>query len=110
MLLPGKALPVGRLILSFLFLWKYLPSRILGDDEPTYAFMKSAIAALAALFLLMCAPVAAQPKLTFYEKHWSDVYKYEVRLLPRSAQAVVDSIYAKAKHDNNISEALVNWN
>jgi len=66
--------------------------------------MKSAFAALA--FLLLCTlTVVAQPKLTFYEKHWSDVYKYEVRLLPRSAQVVVDSIYVQAKRDNNVSEA-----
>ena len=65
--------------------------------------MRSIFAVL--LFSLLYTAAVAQPKLTFYEKHWSDVYQYEVRLLPRSAKAVVDSIYAKARHDNNISEA-----
>jgi hypothetical protein len=74
-------------------------------DEPAYTYMKSIFALLALLLSLLSTAVVAQPKLTFYEKHWSDVYQYEVRLLPRSAKVVVDSIYAKARHDNNISEA-----
>jgi TonB-dependent SusC/RagA subfamily outer membrane receptor len=78
---------------------------IMGGDEPTYAIMKFVCAAFAVLWLFTFTRVVAQPKLSFYEAHWSDVYKYEVRVLPRSAQLVVDTIYARAKHDNNISEA-----
>jgi TonB-dependent SusC/RagA subfamily outer membrane receptor len=39
-----------------------------------------------------------------YIKHWSRVYKYELRNLPKSALAVVDTIYLKAKADNNIPQ------
>ncbi|HEY5747837.1 MAG TPA: MG2 domain-containing protein [Chryseolinea sp.] len=67
--------------------------------------MKFVFTVLAVLFSLLYTSVVAQPKLTFYEKHWSDVYQYEVRLLPRSAKVVVDSLYMRARHDNNISEA-----
>jgi hypothetical protein len=40
----------------------------------------------------------------FYSKRWSEVYKYEVKDLPKSALKIVDTIYYKAKKDRNITE------
>jgi TonB-dependent SusC/RagA subfamily outer membrane receptor len=41
----------------------------------------------------------------FYSTRWSSVYKYELKNLPKSALAVVDSIYRYAKKENNITQA-----
>lgn len=39
----------------------------------------------------------AQDKPDFYTKHWQRVHQYELDDLPKSAAAVVDSIYDRAK-------------
>src|SRR5271154_4020192 len=40
----------------------------------------------------------------FYAKHWSQVYKYELKDLPKSSLSVVDTIYERAKHERNIPQ------
>ena len=57
------------------------------------------------LFIASIATVHGQ-KNDFYAKHWSNVYKYELKELPQSALAVVDSIYHRAKRDRNTQELI----
>jgi|688.fasta_scaffold02841_24 TonB-dependent SusC/RagA subfamily outer membrane receptor len=40
----------------------------------------------------------------FYKQHWGEVYKFEIKALPKSALSVVDTIYRKAKKDTNITQ------
>lgn len=54
------------------------------------------------LFLLLSTSLLAQED--FYSLHWAQVYKFEIRDLPKSALKAVDQIYTKAKHDNNIPQ------
>lgn len=59
---------------------------------------------LLSILVLFASPLLAQED--FYTKHWSQVYKFEVRALPKSALEVVDQIYAKAKHDKNATQSV----
>lgn len=61
---------------------------------------------LLALFSITSIWTVYGQKNDFYSKHWSNVYKYELKELPQSALAVVDSIYAKAKRDKNEQELI----
>jgi len=68
--------------------------------------MRSCSTTIALLFsLLFSIPAASQSKQNPYERRWSEVYRFELRGLPRSALAVVDTLYAQAKHDHNLTEA-----
>jgi TonB-dependent SusC/RagA subfamily outer membrane receptor len=62
-------------------------------------FMRSTL-----LFVGVLLCITANAQKDFYNKRWSDVYKYEVKDLPQSAARVVDSIYARAKKDGNVTE------
>jgi len=62
--------------------------------------MKSTLFALC--FLLSFTTLFGQSD--FYSRKWSNVYRYEIKDLPKSALAVVDSIYRKAKAEKNIQE------
>jgi TonB-dependent SusC/RagA subfamily outer membrane receptor len=42
----------------------------------------------------------------FYSKHWSQVYKFEVQYLPKSALEVVDQVYVRAKRDKNATQTI----
>jgi hypothetical protein len=55
-------------------------------------------------FFLCCLAGFAQTD--FYSSKWSSVYKHEINDLPKSAVAVVDSIYVKAKKDNNFTQVV----
>lgn len=61
---------------------------------------------LLALFCVTCICTVYGQKNDFYSKHWSNVYKCELKELPQSALAVVDSIYIKAKRDKNVQELI----
>jgi TonB-dependent SusC/RagA subfamily outer membrane receptor len=54
------------------------------------------------LVVLLYYPAHAQKD--FYSRHWSDVYKHEIKNLPQSALTIVDTIYYQAKKDKNITE------
>jgi hypothetical protein len=54
-------------------------------------------------FLLLTTSLLAQD---FYSNHWTKVYKFEVRDLPKSALEVVDQIYARAKRDKNATQTV----
>lgn len=56
------------------------------------------------LFAAITLCLTAHAQKNFYPGAWSDVYKYEVKDLPKSALKVVDSIYLKAKKDGNVTE------
>ena len=61
---------------------------------------------LLALFCITSIWTVYGQKNDFYSKHWSNVYKYELKELPQSALTVVDSIYTKAKRDKNAQELI----
>lgn len=61
-------------------------------------------ASLLLSFLVLVTIHDSLAQVESYTKHWSRVYKYELRNLPKSALAVVDTIYIKAKADNNIPQ------
>jgi TonB-dependent SusC/RagA subfamily outer membrane receptor len=42
----------------------------------------------------------------FYSQHWSEVYKYELNQLPKSALAVTDTLYARAKQEKNVPQLV----
>jgi TonB-dependent SusC/RagA subfamily outer membrane receptor len=54
------------------------------------------------LFLLQS--FLGQAQSDFYTQRWGEVYKFEIKALPKSALSVVDTIYRKAKKDNNIPQ------
>lgn len=54
------------------------------------------------LLLLQLHFVLAQED--FYSKQWNRVYKYELKSLPKSAGPVVETIYARAKKEQNIPQ------
>ena len=56
---------------------------------------------LAPLFFLTTPLIFGQEKPDFYTSQWSEVHKYELAYLPKSALAKTDSIYIHAKNDNN---------
>lgn len=57
---------------------------------------------LFSLVVLLCYPAHAQKD--FYSRHWSDVYKNEIKNLPQSALKIVDTVYYQAKKDKNVTE------
>ncbi len=61
---------------------------------------------LLALFCITSISTVYGQKNDFYSKHWSNVYKHELKELPKSALAVVDSIYVRAKRDKHIEELI----
>ncbi|WP_276372685.1 carboxypeptidase-like regulatory domain-containing protein [Chryseolinea sp. H1M3-3] len=61
---------------------------------------------LLALIVIVTTSTVFPQKNDFYSKHWSNVYKHELRELPKSAQAVVDSIYVRAKKEKNTQELI----
>jgi hypothetical protein len=61
-------------------------------------------AALLLSFLVVVIFHKSSAQVDSYAKHWSRVYKFELKALPKSALAVVDTIYSKAKADNNIPQ------
>lgn len=56
------------------------------------------------LLLIAFTSLHSFAQTDFYTKRWSQIYKYELRDLPKSALSVVDSIYRKAKAGNNIPQ------
>lgn len=48
----------------------------------------------------------AQQAETYYAKSWLKIYQYELDELPKSALALVDSIYIKASTDNNEQQLI----
>ncbi len=64
--------------------------------------MKSTLLVLAFCFTFGLVPLFGQSD--FYSKRWSEVYRYELKALPKSALSVVDTIYGKAKHEKNIQQ------
>src|SRR5688572_5813049 len=54
--------------------------------------------------LLLILHLSANAQSSFYSRRWSEVYKNELKDLPRSALKIVDTIYYKAKKDANITE------
>ncbi len=64
--------------------------------------MKSTL--LLTILLLLTSSLSAQED--FYNKHWSQVYKFEVQDLPKSALEIADQIYAKAKRDKNSTQIV----
>jgi hypothetical protein len=67
--------------------------------KPTLLFLSFAY-----LFILITPSAHAQKN--FYDRRWSDVYQFELKDKPRSALVIVDSIYSKAKKDNNIPQTI----
>jgi len=66
--------------------------------------MRKVSVVLLLILLLFSPSLLAQED--FYIKHWSQVYKFEVQDLPKSALQVVDQIYAKAKRDKNSTQTV----
>lgn len=58
------------------------------------------------LYLFLLLPVYLHAQDSFYTRHWSRVYRYELKALPHSAASVVDTIYAQAKKDNDIPQLV----
>ncbi len=56
------------------------------------------------LFVVACIPAAAQNHPS--DKKWSEVYRYELKDLPKSALKVVDSIYIAAKKQGDVNELM----
>lgn len=59
---------------------------------------------VASLFLLLILPFQLQAQKNTYNRQWNKVYSLEVKSLPKSALAVVDKIYAKAKKNKNTAQ------
>ncbi|WP_333820752.1 alpha-2-macroglobulin family protein [Ohtaekwangia sp.] len=64
--------------------------------------MKSILLSLAFILISGCAHLFAQSD--FYSKRWSNVYRFELNEQPKSALAVVDSVYKRAKREKNIPQ------
>lgn len=62
--------------------------------------MRSLIAFLA----IVALPFASVGQKNYYTEKWSEVYRFEVRALPKSALAIVDDIYKRAKKEKNITQ------
>jgi TonB-dependent SusC/RagA subfamily outer membrane receptor len=57
------------------------------------------------LFILtITIDASAQPG--FYDRHWSEVYRFEVKNLPKSALSEVDLIYDYAKREKNDTQII----
>ncbi|MGC1242934.1 MAG: MG2 domain-containing protein [Chryseosolibacter sp.] len=54
--------------------------------------------------VLLIFHLSVNAQKDFYSARWSEVYKNEVKDLPKSALEIVDTIYYKAKKDKNITE------
>ena len=50
--------------------------------------------------------VTSQNKTNNYQNLWEKVYAYELDLLPKSANRIVESIYVKAKKDKNNAQII----
>ena len=50
--------------------------------------------------------VTSQNKTNNYQNLWEKVYAYELGLLPKSANSIVESIYVKAKKDKNNAQII----
>ena len=59
-----------------------------------------------ALFLLTIDLTFGQDKSDFYTSQWSEVHKYELQYLPKSALAITDSIYIHAKKNKNYVQVV----
>src|SRR5688572_17647686 len=66
--------------------------------------MRNIYSGLLTILLFYTSSLFAQED--FYSKHWSQVYRFEVRDLPKSALEVVDQIYTKAKRDKNTTQVV----
>ncbi|HYC84699.1 MAG TPA: hypothetical protein VEB86_05725, partial [Chryseosolibacter sp.] len=56
------------------------------------------------LFTFLLAALTATAQKDFYTQQWSEVYKHEIKGLPKSALEAVDTIYSTAKKQGNITE------
>ncbi len=84
-----------------LFLWKF---RLSGICLKTILNLMRPI--LLSISFLLLFHVSAIAQEDFYEKRWSGVYRFEMADLPQSALKIVDTIYYKAKKDNNVTETV----
>jgi TonB-dependent SusC/RagA subfamily outer membrane receptor len=56
------------------------------------------------LFITLYNLTSCYAQTDYYSRRWSDVYRYEMKALPKSALAVVDTLYRKAKAERNIPQ------
>lgn len=64
--------------------------------------MRSVVVLLTLLLSASFFSLSAQND--FYSRSWQRIYKFEQKVLPKSALQTVDSIYVKAKADGNVQE------
>ncbi|MBL0740952.1 alpha-2-macroglobulin family protein [Chryseolinea lacunae] len=56
------------------------------------------------LFVLLAVSTTASAQVTSYDNLWSEIYRAELKSLTTSALLKVDSLYAKAKRENNMTQ------
>lgn len=61
---------------------------------------------IATMLILSHFALFGQLELDYYSTHWSEVHKHELKELPKSALVIVDSIYARAKQEQNYVQLL----